>query len=88
LGEKQKASLLREFNTLFKFPEIKEVGEGKVEYFLNEKEIVERERPPIKSVPDYELKKRMDNDLLSKMADFLRETRRRQKFPGIQDKKE
>ncbi len=80
LGEKPKASLLKDFNTIFKFPEIRESEGQKFEYFLNEKEIVERERPPICSVYDYKLKKRLDNDLLSKLADFLRDTKRRHKF--------
>lgn len=86
LGEKQKASLLKDFSPIFRFPEIVE-DEGKPrEYFLSEKEIVERERPPIRSVEDYRRKKKMDRDLLSKIADFVRETRRRQKFP--ENKKE
>jgi len=86
LGEKQKASFLKEFCPIFRFPEIHEEKGKPREYFLNEKEIVERERPPIKSVKDYKEKKRMDNDLLSKVADFVRESKRRHRFP--EEKKE
>lgn len=87
LGERPKAALLKDFSTYFRFPEIKE-SQGGFEYFLNEREIVERERPPIRSVPDYNLKKRMDNDLLAKLADFLRDTKRRHSFQLGDNKKE
>jgi len=87
LGEQEKASLLKEFCPIFRSPEIHE-EEGKPrEYFLNEKEIVERERPPIKSVEDYKMKKRMDKDALSTIVDFVRETKRRVKFPERKEKK-
>jgi len=86
LGENQKASFLKEFSTVFRSPEIKDLDGGQREYFLNEKEIVERERPPIKSVQDYNVKKRIEQDLLSKLADFVRDSKRRHAFPA--DKKE
>ncbi len=81
LGEEERASFLREFCPIFRFPEIRE-EEGKPrEYFLSEREIIERERPPIRQLPDYRLKKRMDKDVLSKVADFLRDSKRRHRFP-------
>jgi len=87
LGEEQKASLMKEFCSVFRSPEIRE-EEGKPrEYFLNEKEVLERERPPIKTVADYALKKRMDKDFLSKVADFIRDSKRRHKFPQVETQK-
>jgi len=87
LGEEQKAEFFKEFCPILRSPEIRE-EEGKPrEYFLNEKEILERERPPIKTVPGYKEKKRMDKDALSKLADFVRETKRKVKFPE-ENKKE
>ncbi len=82
LGEREKAEFLKKFCPILRFPEIREEEGKPSEYFLNEKEIVERERPPIKSLPDYVAKKRMDKDSLSKIADFLRDSKRRHRFPG------
>ncbi len=81
LGEKEKTTLMNQFCTNFRFPEIREEkGKGR-EYFLNEKEIIERERPPMKGIQDYRLKKRMDKDMLSKVTDFIRDSKRRHRFP-------
>jgi len=81
LGEHERASFLKDFCPILRFPEIKEAEGKPSEYFLNEKEILEGERPPMKQVPGYDAKKRMDKDALSRIADFLRETKRRVKFP-------
>ncbi len=81
LGEGEMAEMLKQYCPIFRFPEIREEKGKQREYFLNEKEILERERPPIKQVPGYDAKKRMDKDMLAKFADFLRDSRRRQKFP-------
>ncbi len=81
LGEREKAEFLKKFCPILRFPEIREEEGKPSEYFLNEKEIIERERPPIKSLPDYVAKKRMDKDSLSKIADFLRDSKRRHQFP-------
>lgn len=83
LGENERAALMKEYCQIFRFPEIHETEGKQREYFLNEKEIVERERPPIKGVADYKAKKRMDKDALSKIVDFVRETKRRVKFPEV-----
>ena len=81
LSEEKKAEFLKEFCPIYRFPEIHEEAGKPREYFLNEKEILERERPPIRHVPDYKERKRMDKDTLSKIADFMRESKRRHKFP-------
>ena len=83
LGEDQRAQLMNEFCPIFRFPEIRNDGKKEAEYFLNEKEIVERERPPIKSVRGYEEKKRMNKDFLAKIADFVRESKRRHMFSVV-----
>ncbi len=81
LAEREKAEFLKKFCPILRFPEIREEKGKPSEYFLNEKEIIERERPPIKSLPDYIAKKRMDKDSLSKIADFVRDSKRRHRFP-------
>ena len=79
LSGREREQFLKEFCTVYRFPEIKEPEKegGERQYFLNEKEIVERERPPIRKLHDYRMKKAWNKDLLAKMADFLRESKRR-----------
>ncbi len=81
LQEEKRNQFLQDFCTVYRFPEIKEPGEEGQErqYFLNEKEIVEKERPPIRKLHDYKMKKQMERDTLAKIADFLRDSKRRHK---------
>jgi glucosyl-3-phosphoglycerate synthase len=81
LAEREKAEFLEKFCRVYRFPEIREDAGKQAEYFLSEKEIVEKERPPIRSLPDYVERKRMDKDFLAKVVDFVRDSKRRHKFP-------
>ncbi|MBN2067652.1 MAG: glucosyl-3-phosphoglycerate synthase [Candidatus Diapherotrites archaeon] len=90
LGKQQRQEFLQEFCTVYRFPEIREPekeGEER-QYFLNEKEIVERERPPISRLHDYRMKKKWNKDTLAKLADFLRESKRRHRLQTSKDRGE
>jgi len=76
LCKKKRSKVLKDFSTVFRFPEIHGAGkEGTPrEYFLNEKEITEVERPPIKSLPEYKEKlKKEGSDYYAKFVDVLRD---------------
>ncbi len=83
LGEREKAEFLEKFCKIYRFPEIKDEPGKQSEYFLNEKEIIEKERPPIRSLPNYVERKRMDKDFLAKVVDFVRDSKRRHRFPVL-----
>jgi glucosyl-3-phosphoglycerate synthase len=69
--------LLKEFHAVYRYPELqvsKEPGRKKAcvkEYCLSEKEIREVERPPIRGVSEYRVRKGFEHDLLAKLSDTL-----------------
>jgi len=73
---------LEEFNAVYRFPEMQQLEDGSKEYFLSEKEIKEVERPPIKGVGEYQLRKSFENDFLSKITSTLWEIRKTIKGKG------
>ncbi|MDP6670973.1 MAG: glucosyl-3-phosphoglycerate synthase [archaeon] len=63
--------VLKDFNAVYRFPEIQVAKDGEKEYFLSEKEVKDVERPPIKGVSEYQMRKGFENDLLAKLSSTL-----------------
>ena len=63
--------VLNDFNAVYRFPETQVTKSGEREYFLSEKEVKDVERPPIKGVSEYVMRKGFENDLLAKLSSAL-----------------
>ena len=63
--------ILKEFNAIYRFPETQVAKDGKKEYFLSEKEVKDIERPPIKGVSEYKMRKSFEHDFLARLSSTL-----------------